>query len=233
MMTNKERLEELTVQINGLSLLIEEFREREIYPVSFFSKAYDITNGIQEYLRQVEIAQIELFEKQMKEHQAQLLSLVSQPTQTVTSPQLQSPVTESPAQPETATASEQAEKPVESVEPVPEPPSQAPPRPASVHPEKAPPPTYPEPEIKQAFTHYTAAATNLIDLKKIMTLNDRFLFCRELFARDENLMNRTIADLNRKESYDASIDYVQAHFDWDFENEHVADFIAVLKKRFA
>jgi hypothetical protein len=71
------------------------------------------------------------------------------------------------------------------------------------------------------------------DLKKIITLNDRFLFCRELFSNDEKRMNRTIADLNQEESFEASMDYIKSHFEWNFEDDHVADFITCLKKSFA
>ena len=76
MMANKEKFEQLRQQINKLTALAEGISEREIYPVAFFSQAYDITNTIQEQLRQIELAQIELFERQMKEHQAQILSVV-------------------------------------------------------------------------------------------------------------------------------------------------------------
>lgn len=74
-MANKEKLEQLTDYINKLKKLAESIYEREIYPVSFFSQAFDITNKIQDSLHQIEIAQIELFEKQMKEHQAQIRNI--------------------------------------------------------------------------------------------------------------------------------------------------------------
>lgn len=74
-MANKEKLDQLTDYINKLKKLAESIYEREIYPVSFFSQAFDITNKIQDSLHQIEIAQIELFEKQMKEHQAQIRNI--------------------------------------------------------------------------------------------------------------------------------------------------------------
>ncbi|MDR2918104.1 MAG: hypothetical protein LBV72_01905 [Tannerella sp.] len=74
-MANKENIEQLTDYINKLKKLAESIYEREIYPVSFFSQAFDITNKIQDSLHQIEMVQIELFEKQMKEHQAQIRNI--------------------------------------------------------------------------------------------------------------------------------------------------------------
>ena len=263
-MANKEKLEQLIEHIKRLTLLTEEIYEREIYPVSFFSKAYDITSTIQEELRQIEVVQIELFEKQMKEHQAQILSIVPPsvgiatpktpppaatelPTQPEIGPLFQ-PVMESPVQPATAPKETlvHTDQPVETVAPAPAPvtvpPPPPPPRvpipeetvnPQPVSPPPSPPLASPVQETKKVLTNYTSDQTNRIDLKKMITLNDRFLFCRELFSNDENLMNRTITDLNKEESFEASMDYLKNHFNWDLEDEHVVNFIAGLKKRFS
>lgn len=74
-MANKENLDQLTDYIDKLKKLTENIYEREIYPVSFFSQAFDVTHKIQESLHLIETAQIELFEKQMKEHQAQIRNI--------------------------------------------------------------------------------------------------------------------------------------------------------------
>ena len=209
MMANKEKLDQLREHIKRLTLLTEEISERDIYPVSFFSQAYDITNTIQEELRQIEIAQIELFEKQMKEHQAQILSFVSRP---------QEP--EKPGQQENFGDTEKMEMQENFEEPAPPP--------------DFSPPIFPAPPVPPILQKKKEPAGEhpRIDLKKIITLNDRFLFCRELFANDENLMNRTIADLNNEESFDTSMDYIKNHFDWNVENDHVVDFMNCLKRSF-
>ena len=302
-MANKEKLEQLIEYIKKLTTLTEEIYEREIYPVSFFSQAYDLTNTIQEGLHQIEIAQIELFERQMKEHQAQILSIVpyaakksapDTPTPPATElpappatesrapsstelpappptgfsapattgfsapppPELfAQPKTESPsppstglfAQPETQQEATPAypNQPVETRAAVTEPPPYVPPRQETVSPSTTNSPTVNPPketslpaspvqDMKRIITNYTAAGEkNRIDLQKIITLNDRFLFCRELFSNDENLMNRTVADLNKEDTFEASMDYIKNHFNWNPEAEYVADFIACLKKRFA
>lgn len=246
MIANKEKLEQLSRHIKRLTALTEEISERDIYPVSFFSQAYDITNTIQEELRQIEIAQIDLFEKQMKEHQAQILSIVPHSEQPEPRAETIPPATETPPLPKTEITPPpaQVEKPVDSPihagnpatsgVPVTEHPLQALFQKETAVYREVPPPASPSPEqtITKVFTNYAVSEIRRIDLKKVITLNDRFLFCRELFSNDENLMSRTIADLNKQESFEASMDYLKEHFDWNVEDEHVTDFIACLKKSF-
>ena len=183
MITNKERLEKLIEQIKRLEILTEEVRERDIYPVSFFSQAFDISNKIQEDIHQIEISQIELIETQLKKH------AVQQPPQLFSLQEMVAP--------------EIVHPPVQQVQ-----------------------------EEEKVTLAYSSERKNGIDLKKMITLNDRFLFCRELFANNENLMNQIFGELNMKESYDAAIDYLQERFEWNFDDENVVDFLAILKKRF-
>ena len=183
MITNKERLEKLIEQIKRLEKLMEEVRERDIYPVSFFSQAFDISNKIKDDLQQIEIFQIELIENQLKEH------AIKQ------SPQLFS----------------QQEM---------------------IAPEIIPPPIYQVQEEKKVTPVFASERKSGFDLKKVITLNDRFLFCRELFENNENVMNQVFSELNIEESYDAAIDYLRKRFEWNFDDKNVVDFLAILKKRF-
>jgi hypothetical protein len=71
-MTNKNPLEQLIARIGTLSGLIEEIQNKELYPVAFFSQAFDLTYKIQQDLHQIEIAQISLIEQRMREHKEQI-----------------------------------------------------------------------------------------------------------------------------------------------------------------
>jgi hypothetical protein len=73
---------------------------------------------------------------------------------------------------------------------------------------------------------------NLSDFRKAFSLNDRFLFRKELFGGDEAKMNKVIADLNEIPSYEASVQYLRDQQDWDTENATVAAFFKLLEKRF-
>jgi len=247
MMVNKEKFAQLRGQINKLTALIEGISEREIYPVAFFSQAYDITNTIQEQLRQIELAQIELFERQMKEHQAQILAIV--PAEIEKMKEVGDPESSSGGE---IGKMEEVVKIWEIVGARITNPREQAPREQQRHPELdsgslTPPisPTSPTspPELDSGSPNSSISPVSpvspissispRIDLKKVMTLNDRFLFCRELFANDEKRMSQTIADLNKEASFETSMAYLQNHFDWNLEEGHAADFVACLKKSFS
>ena len=195
MITNKERLEQLIEQIKRLEILTEEIRDKDIYPVSFFSQAFDIANKLPQELNQIELFQIELIEKQRKEHQAQLFSQEEMILQKEVIP------------------------PANNVQ-----------EPAI--PAKVAPLVHLVQEEKKVIPSHMFEQKNLIDLKKMITLNDRFLFCREMFANNEQLMNQVLNELNMEESYNSSVEYLQKRFDWDFENKNVTNFLVILKKKF-
>lgn len=219
-MEKKEKIEELADYLSKLTKLTESIYEREIYPVSFFSQAYDITNKIREVLHQIEIVQVELFEHQVKEHQAQIhmvhhLEKKAEQTEEV------KPTVEKESKPYA---------PVPSAEPE----------------EKSIPSSEKAKEAKVANTVSTEKRQPtpdtvdkkneqkiLSDLTKAFTLNDRFRFCRELFSSNESLMNQTFSALNNVKSYDSSVVYVKEHFTWNLEDEVVVEFMDMLKKRFA
>ncbi|MDR0697611.1 MAG: hypothetical protein LBG28_00105 [Tannerella sp.] len=72
----------------------------------------------------------------------------------------------------------------------------------------------------------------LSDLRKAFSLNDRFLYRRELFGGNEDVMNRVITALNNKTSYKESILFLEEKLHWDFTNPTVKDFIKILEIRF-
>lgn len=219
-MEKKEKVEELANYVTKLTKLAESIYDREIYPVSFFSQAYDLTNKIQEVLRQIEVVQIELFERQVKEHQAQIQSVQH--------------------------LEKEAEQ-VEEIEPIAEKRKvDIPPTPPAEPKEKKEIPIFTKAKEtetlntvsseKQQSTPNTVGEKNekkiLSDLSKAFTLNDRFRFCRELFSSNENLMNQTFSALNNMQSYDSSMAYIKESFTWDLKDEIVVEFLDMLKKRF-
>ncbi|MDR0757454.1 MAG: hypothetical protein LBF85_06385 [Tannerella sp.] len=236
-MEDKEKLDALIVQIKKLLTLTEEIYERDIYPVSFFSRAYDIAGRVQEALRELEIEQIALFEARIKAHQAQILSTV----------------------PPLEKKQEEAEQPVEhagtqvsgTVLPSFPPPPPPVPEPASVaaapavekavpdaHGQEETPRTPPPPPTVAAppgaGTKGDASRQNpAANMKKWLTLNDRFRFGRELFGGDMSLMDRTVAELNRINSYEKGAAYLKSSFGWDFEDEAVTGFLAIMEKCFS
>ncbi|MDR1456039.1 MAG: hypothetical protein LBJ01_10340 [Tannerella sp.] len=243
-MENKEQLEQLMAHVKRLEKLTEDIHEREIYPVAFFSEAFDITNRIQALLHRMEVSELALFERQMKVHQAQIQSMgrlsdyMSSPSDTPSEsleipPPALSPASPVPPVPSVPSVPPVTEKPATASPPPPVPRVTLPPVPRATPPPVPPPPPKRAAEKPEGWLNETIEKNRLADLKKAFTLNDRFRFCRDLFGRDESRMNRNLSDLNEKDSYEASIAYLRGQFGWNFEDETVAEFVAVLEKRFS
>ncbi len=75
--------------------------------------------------------------------------------------------------------------------------------------------------------------TAVEDIRQAISLGDRFLFQRELFAGNGELMQKTLDEINNLGSLNEAMDYVLDNFDWDKESTAVQLFENVLKRRFA
>ncbi len=115
----------------------------------------------------------------------------------------------------------EVEEPV--VEPAP-----APQPKAKVEPVAAPQ-SAPRPMPQQTSLFGTAVE----DIRQAISLGDRFLFQRELFAGNGELMQKTLDEINNLGSLNEAMDYVLDNFDWDKESTAVQLFENVLKRRFS
>ena len=71
------------------------------------------------------------------------------------------------------------------------------------------------------------------DIRQAISLGDRFLFQRELFAGNGELMQKTLDEINSLNSLSEAMDYVVDNFEWDKESTAVQLFENVLKRRFS
>ena len=145
---------------------------------------------------------------------------------------VQTPVAEEPiAEPipvvEEPTAEPEPEPVVELpiVEPVVEPA----PAPA---PEPAPAPA-PQPAPRPVPQQTSLFGTAVEDIRQAISLGDRFLFQRELFAGNGELMQKTLDEINALSSLSEAMDYVANNFEWDKDSTAVQLFENVLKRRFS
>ncbi len=81
-------------------------------------------------------------------------------------------------------------------------------------------------------TQTTLFGPAVTDIRQAISLGDRFLFQRELFAGNGELMQHTLDDLNQLASYEEALAYIQEKFSWDIESTAVKLFDNVLKRRF-
>ena len=70
------------------------------------------------------------------------------------------------------------------------------------------------------------------DLRRSISLNDSFLFSRELFNGDSEQMNRVIEQISEMSSLDTAIAFLYSKVNVDEENEAMIDFQELLKKYF-
>ena len=203
-MTNKENIDYLLSNIRELEKQIAGIRDTEIYPISFFNNSFELTHKILTSLHSIEREQIECLKRNLAEHEAMIRKEVELERE------------EMPVQ-----------KPEEEVTPEVEP----------IQAEPAQPIQMPKPEIQATPEKHTVLSEVLgkkilSDFRKAFSLNDKYFFKRELFGGSEDLMSDTLSQLNDLDSYETSINYIKAEFNWDIENPAVDDFIQRVEKRF-
>ena len=96
------------------------------------------------------------------------------------------------------------------------------------------PPKAPEvPKAPEAPKAAPSAGSPVDDLRQAISLGDRFLFQRELFGQNGELMQKTIDALNKMPNLDGAIAYIDKHFDWNQESTAYELFLNALRRRFS
>lgn len=143
------------------------------------------------------------------------------------------PVVEEPASAPVVELEPIVEPVVVPVEPTPQPvvePAPAPQPEATAEPVAEP--TQPRHNATQPL-QTSLFGTAVEDIRQAISLGDRFLFQRELFAGNGELMQKTLDEINGLGSLSEAMDYVLDNFDWDKESTAVQLFENVLKRRFS
>lgn len=94
-------------------------------------------------------------------------------------------------------------------------------------------PVIEKPAPRSAPTQTSLFGSAVEDIRQAISLGDRFLFQRELFSGNGELMQKTLDELNGLGSLSEAMEYVAKTFDWDKESTAVQLFENVLKRRFA
>jgi len=99
--------------------------------------------------------------------------------------------------------------------------------------EKEPPAKQPFPEEQSLLSKISH--TKIVDLKRSIAMNDRFIFIKELFNNDFDAYNRSINDLNGCENMQQADQYLvqlKQQYEWDEENETAQYFITLIARKF-
>ena len=139
---------------------------------------------------------------------------------------------EEPTQPEPLEPLESLEI-IEEEEPVAEPAAELIVEPALQPEVKAEPVAAPQPAPRPVPQQTSLFGAAVEDIRQAISLGDRFLFQRELFAGNGELMQKTLDELNALGSLEEAMDYVADNFEWDSDSTAVQLFENVLKRRFA
>ena len=125
------------------------------------------------------------------------------------------------------------ESPEIPVEPEPEPEVIAEPEPEPVaEPEPVKEEPEPAPVVEEQASPKAAIYGKAVDdIRLAISLGDRFLYQRELFGQNAELMQKTLTELNALHSFDEAMSYI-SRFGWDTESNSYQQFIVTLHRRF-
>ena len=102
-----------------------------------------------------------------------------------------------------------------------------------VEPEPVPTPAPAPAPVKEEVVSPKAAVYGkaVSDIRQAISLGDRFLYQRELFGQNAELMQKTLTELNELGSFDEAMEYIR-RFGWDTESNSYQQFIVTLHRRF-
>lgn len=85
----------------------------------------------------------------------------------------------------------------------------------------------PENNVEATLSHQ-----KIDDIKKAISIGDRFRFQRELFKGNGEDMNKTLNYLNQLATFEEAVSFLEAKYHWPKDNETAEDFYRILKRRF-
>ncbi|WP_294071875.1 hypothetical protein [Proteiniphilum sp. UBA1028] len=230
-------LRRLLHELRSLEERLVSVQNNDELPFSFFSESFNKTQEISRLLHELELLQIEEMKQQMK-RLIQFLSESEQRNNPVQESEIsnEQPISESALSPSKETAFQTAGNRYAEGVVLPEyknprshetmlPPKQT----ATVSPQsdKDSKPVIP------SLNDKIRVSPTVLDLRRSISLNDRFLFQRELFHNNREEMNQMMIRLNAFDDFDQVETYLREHSGWDFDDPVVEDFLKVIQKGFA
>lgn len=95
-----------------------------------------------------------------------------------------------------------------------------------------PEPAKEEPVVAKVASPKAAVYGKAVDdIRLAISLGDRFLYQRELFGQNAELMQKTLTELNELGSFNEAMTYI-SRFGWDTESTTYQQFLVTLHRRF-
>lgn len=73
----------------------------------------------------------------------------------------------------------------------------------------------------------------IVDVRKSISLNDRFRFQRELFNNDSQYMNKVLDEIGQYSQLSDVLNYLKETFHWEKDNQAATDFIKIVIKKYS
>lgn len=220
-MTDRVEVEKLLAHLHELEQIASALHDKEV-PGSFFGESFELIQKISRSVYTIEQKRISDLEKQLKDQRACIeeiryrVKVEEQKVQELTKEKEITEVIAVPAEPA----------------PTPTPVPEIKDKPIVTQKEEQ---KIVVPKVEEKYITSlkdTLERKNVTDLRKSFSLNDRFLFKKELFGGNEDLMSRVIEVLNQQPSLQEAMTYLRNEMDWDFTSSTAAAFISHLEKRF-
>lgn len=122
-------------------------------------------------------------------------------------------------------------EPIVEPEPTPEPEIESEPEIPEIKEEPKAEPVVEAPKQEVASPNATLYGKAVTDIRQAISLGDRFLYQRELFGQNAELMQRTLTELDALNSFDEAEAYI-GQFGWDTESSTYQQFLITLHRRF-
>lgn len=236
----KEYIDNLLSTIKSLEKTVIAAKDEGAIPFSFFREAFDKTETIMRLLHELESFQIDEMRAQM-EKLILFLSEAENNKKTIEKAAETGMIREISAKRSKAVQEQEEEVEKQEEEAEVESMQQEPPQ--STYSESSMFTEYKWPEKRESETGIKKKETPslndaipakpaVLDLIKSISLNDRFLFQRELFNNDREAMNAMMEMLNSFENYGEAEAYLRKHTSWNFEDQTVMDFLYTIRKGF-
>ena len=89
-----------------------------------------------------------------------------------------------------------------------------------------------EPRVEEVTPKASIYGKAVTEIRQAISIGDRFLYQRELFEQNAELMQRTLNELDQLNSFSEAMDYINMHFHWNQESNTYQQFIVTLHRRF-
>ena len=94
------------------------------------------------------------------------------------------------------------------------------------------PPPMPTPNVPPVFLPKDTTDSEPHDITAAFSINDRFLFLRELFDGEQQKFNDTVTQLQKLHNMNEVDDFVTSELQWDMSNDVVKEFMRLIELGF-